>query len=260
MVIDSLPQSWSVICGLGNLDRSKVAMHSVVQRLVRDDVGVLLFTPPFDKTDHDPGYVKAYIPGLRENGGQYTHGSLWTAQAYARLGDGDTAVRLLRLMGPRSHSETQEQAEKYKVEPYVAVGDIYSAVGQEGRGGWTWYTGAASWMYRIWVNDVLGLKKRGTRFTIDPAIPKDWPSYQITVKYKSAVYKIIVENPDGVGAGTRSFELDSCKVDGEWINMVGDGKTHNVRVVLSAGPRTQVFGDAGFENPPIAEHVQAARD
>ena len=162
-MIDSLPQSWAVISGAGDPQRARQAMASVEKYLVKEaEKMVLLFTPAFDKTEHDPGYIKGYLPGVRENGGQYTHGSLWTPLAMARLGDGDAAVRLLSLMNPAEHARTKADAEHYKVEPYVVCADVYALASQAGRGGWTWYTGSAGWMYRVWIEEVLGLQVRGS--------------------------------------------------------------------------------------------------
>ena len=162
--IDSLPQSWSVISGAGDRERSRHAMESAETNLVREkDKLVLLFTPPFDRSPHDPGYIKAYPPGLRENGGQYTHAAMWCTLAFALLGDGDRAGELFSLINPVNYSSTRAAIHRYKVEPYVVCADVYSAPAHVGRGGWTWYTGSAAWMYRTGTEGILGIHLRGAR-------------------------------------------------------------------------------------------------
>ncbi len=238
MEIDSLPQSWSVIAQSGPHERSRIAMESVSHKLVKEEYGaVLLFTPPFDKTQHDPGYIKGYVPGVRENGGQYTHGSLWAPMAFARLGDGDTAVKLLNLMGPLSHTKDKTVAGKYRVEPYVVVADIYSALGHEGQGGWTWYTGAAGWMYHIWITEILGVRKLSDTLIIDPAIPNAWDSYTVKIKHGAGHYAITVENPHHISSGVESVELDGAPLGSYTIPLSTEAAEHIVRVVLGNGPR-----------------------
>jgi cyclic beta-1,2-glucan synthetase len=193
--IDSLPQSWAVISGAGDPHRARQAMHSVEQYLIRDrEKLVLLFTPPFDVSTPHPGYVMGYPPGVRENGGQYTHAALWVAMAFARMGDGRRAVELLQFMNPIERTRTPQDCATYRAEPYAVAADIYSLDSQSGRGGWTWYTGSAGWMYRVWLEEVLGFKLRGARLTIDPRIPADWPGYVITFRYGETEYRIEVEN------------------------------------------------------------------
>ncbi len=237
--IDSLPQSWAVISGAANPERAKIAMQAVEERLVRaEDKMVLLFTPPFDNSDREPGYIKGYPPGVRENGAQYTHGSLWVPMAFARQGDGDKAVALLRMMSPIEHTRTPEETERYKVEPYVVAADVYSLEGQAGRGGWTWYTGSAGWMYRIWLEEVLGFHLRGEELIIDPCISSDWPGFTLRYRYRSSAYEIQVENPDGVCRGVRSIELDGEPVAGPAVPLRDDGALHTVRVRLGATAST----------------------
>ncbi|MES2459676.1 MAG: protein ndvB, partial [Armatimonadota bacterium] len=208
--IDSLSQSWAVIVGTGDPERASQALDSATEHLYRPDPGMmLLFTPPLDKTPHDPGYIKGYVPGVRENGGQYTHGSLWVPLALARRGDGDKAVEILRAMSPTWHTRTSEEADLYKVEPYVVVADIYALEGQVGRGGWTWYTGASGWMYRIWIEEVLGLRVRGDGFTLDPCIPKDWDGFTLRYRRGNGLYEITVTNPEHVSRGVASVEQES---------------------------------------------------
>jgi cyclic beta-1,2-glucan synthetase len=229
--IDSLPQSWSVIAGGGDKDRSRQAMESAEKYLVKaDEKMVFLFTPAFDKTARDPGYIKGYLPGVRENGGQYTHAACWFALALARAGRGDKAVEVLRMLNPVEHARTRADAWKYKVEPYVVAADVYALEGQVGRGGWTWYTGSCGWMYRVWMEEVLGFKKHGDRLLIDPAIPPDWSGFRITYRYGSAVYEIRVENPDRVMTGVASVEVDGKSLRGVEIPLVDDGQHHQVTV------------------------------
>jgi cyclic beta-1,2-glucan synthetase len=208
--IDSIPQSWSVICGAGNRERSIRAMRSVDERLVREkEKLVLLLTPPFDRSLPHPGYIMGYPPGVRENGGQYTHAALWVAMAFARLGDGARAVAMLEMLNPIEHARTQEDCAAYQVEPYVVAGDVYSLESQIGRGGWSWYTGSAGWMYRVWLEEVLGFKLRGDRLTIAPVIPDDWPGFVLTFRHGRTVYRIEVKN-----GGERSEESILLKDDG----------------------------------------------
>jgi cyclic beta-1,2-glucan synthetase len=189
--IDSLPQSWAVISGGANHDRATEAMHSVERHLVQTkEKLVLLFQPPFDHSSAHPGYIRAYPPGVRENGGQYTHAALWAAMAFARLGDGTRAVKILQMLNPIEHTHSPEECATYRTEPYVAPADVYALETQMGRGGWTWYTGSAGWMYRVWLEEVLGFKLRGDRLTIEPAIPADWSKYVINFRYGRTQYRI----------------------------------------------------------------------
>ena len=158
---------------------------------------VLLFTPPFDHSQPNPGYIMGYPPGLRENGGQYTHGSLWMTLAWARLREGARAVRLLQLMNPVEHTRSPEATAHYRGEPYVVAADVYAAPGRVGQSGWTWYTGSAGWMYRIWVEEVLGFKLRGDQLTVDPVLPDDWPGFEMTYRHLSTVYEISVRRREG---------------------------------------------------------------
>ena len=167
----------------------------------RDDALALLFTPPFDRTTHDPGYIKGYPPGLRENGGQYSHAAMWAIMAFAKLGDGANAAGLFSLVNPINHASTSEEAERYKVEPYVVAADVYSVPPHVGRGGWTWYTGSAAWMYRAGIESILGIRREGDFLVIDPCIPADWPGFEVTVNVASTRYEVRFENPSGAGHG-----------------------------------------------------------
>jgi cyclic beta-1,2-glucan synthetase len=233
--IDSIAQSWSVISGAADPVRAACAMTAVDQRLVRRDEGlILLFTPPFDHTTLDPGYVKGYPPGIRENGGQYTHGAVWSVIAFAMLGDGDRAGELFAMLNPISHARSEDAVDRYKVEPYVVCADIYSTPPHTGRGGWTWYTGSAGWLYRAGLESILGFRKQGTTLLMDPCIPKAWPGFAITFRYGGSRYDIKVENPAGVCRGVVLAELDGVALPGNQakIPLRGDGSTHSVKVVL----------------------------
>lgn len=231
--IDSLPQSWAVISGAADPQRATQALKSVEEKLVIPDPGlILLLTPPFDKTPLDPGYIKGYPPGVRENGGQYTHGSLWVPLAFARLGDGDKAVNLLRMMHPYTHSQTPDQVQRYKTEPYVLAGDVYALPGQIGRGGWSWYSGSAGWMYRIWLEDILGFTLRGDRLSIHPTLHTSWDRIKILYQHQTSRYEITIENPKHLSRGNPRLELDGTGITDEAIQLVNDGQTHILRVVL----------------------------
>jgi cyclic beta-1,2-glucan synthetase len=232
--IDSIAQSWAVLSGAAEPGRGARAMAAVEKYLVRrgDDL-VLLFTPPFDKASPDPGYIKGYLPGVRENGGQYTHAAIWSVLAFAALGDGDTAGELFSLLNPIHHASTRSGVYRYKVEPYVIAGDVYSEPPHAGRGGWTWYTGSAGWMYRAGVEWILGFRLRGAVLQLDPCIPRTWRSFEIKFRYHSAQYEITVENPHGVARGVSFAELDGARLSGgDHIRLADDGTTHRVRVVL----------------------------
>jgi len=235
--IDSLPQTWAAISGAGGPDRIDVALRSVEEKLVREaDDLILLFAPPFDKTAADVGYIKGYPPGVRENGGQYTHAAAWVAMAFARRGDGDKAVRLLRMLNPVERAREDEDRERYKVEPYVMAGDVYSLAGHVGRGGWTWYTGAAAWTYRVWLEEVLGFQRRGDALTINPVIPKDWFGFHIRYRYQTTLYHISVENPDHCSRGVALMEIDGIAVADKIVRLRDDALPHEVRVVLGTEP------------------------
>ena len=231
--IDSLPQSWAAIAGAGDRRRVDAALRALEEHLVRAAEGmILLFTPPFDKAPQDAGYIKGYPPGVRENGGQYTHGAAWVALAFARQGDGDKAVSLLRMLNPIEHARDEKDFARYKVEPYAVSADVYAAQGHVGRGGWTWYTGAAGWIYRVWLEEVLGFKVRGDTLTIDPVIPKDWPGYRLRYRHKSTWYSIAIENPEHVCRGVALVELDGARVSRQTIPLHDDMQPHAIRVCL----------------------------
>jgi cyclic beta-1,2-glucan synthetase len=232
--IDSIAQSWAVLSGAADPVHAERAMAAVEEYLVRRGDGlVLLFTPPFDHSNVDPGYVKGYLPGIRENGGQYTHGAIWSALAFAALGDGDKAGELFSILNPINHASTRAGVQRYKVEPYVMAADLYSEPPHVGRGGWTWYTASSGWMYQAGVEWILGFRLRGANLVLDPCIPRAWPKYEIDFRYHSARYEIVVENPQGINRGVSSTELDGqALAGGAGVPLADDGATHHVRVIL----------------------------
>ena len=231
--IASIAQSWAVLSGVADPARAVQAMKAVVDRLVRrDDQVVLLLTPPFDRTARDPGYIKGYPPGIRENGGQYTHAALWAVWAFAELGQGDRAQALFRLLNPIYHGATPEQVARYQVEPYVVAADVYSVEPHVGRGGWTWYTGSAGWMYRLGLEAILGLRRGGKTLQVSPCIPKDWPGYEIAYRDGETSYQIRVENPDGINRGVKQVALDGEVLPGGDIPLLRDGRQHEVRIQM----------------------------
>jgi cyclic beta-1,2-glucan synthetase len=232
--IDSIAQSWGVMSGGAEPGRATRAMAAVDQQLVRRAPGLsLLFTPPFNNTSRDPGYIKAYVPGIRENGGQYSHAAAWNVIAFAELGEGDKAAEIFRMLNPISRTTSRANMQRYKVEPYVLAGDIYAEAPHVGRGGWTWYTGSAGWLYRAGLEWMLGFRVRGAELFVDPCIPKNWPGYSIEFRYHSATYRIVVENPLGASCGIASASLDGRTLaDGASIPLADDGGAHEVLVVL----------------------------
>lgn len=231
--IDSIAQSWGVLSGAADPERAKQAMEAVRQRLVRrDDRLILLFTPPFDRTPKDPGYIKGYLPGIRENGGQYTHAALWSIWALAQLGEGDLAAALFRLINPVYRADTPEKADRYKVEPYVISADVYGVEPHVGRGGWTWYTGSSGWMYRLGLEAILGLRRKGEALCLDPHIPREWPGYRLTYQYGQTTYVIQVKNPDGVNQGVKEIVLDGKRLPDNKIPLQDDGRQHLAQVRL----------------------------
>ena len=235
--IDSIAQSWAVLSRAGDPARAAQAMAAMERELIRPDEGVaLLFAPPFDQTPLDPGYIKGYPPGIRENGGQYTHAGLWAVMAFAALGDGDRAMGLLAMLNPINHARTLAEVERYKVEPYVVAADVYGVAPHVGRGGWTWYTGSAGWMQRAGMESILGLRRRGETLMIDPCIPKAWPGFSVTLLNGTALYLIKVENPHGVSSGIATATLDGVAVAERplVVSLVNDGASHSIEVTMGA--------------------------
>ncbi|MEO5565975.1 MAG: glycosyl transferase family 36 [Luteimonas sp.] len=234
--IDAIAQSWSVIAGGGDAAHARSAMAQVDRQLIlRDNKLALLFTPPFQHTNLDPGYIKAYPAGLRENGGQYTHGAQWSIFAFAKLGDGDRAESLFALINPIHHTRTVEAVARYKVEPYVAAADVYSVHPHVGRGGWTWYTGSGAWLYRAGLEAILGFHLEGDHLRLEPCIPRSWPGFSIDYRYGSSHYQIEVTNPHRGCRGIAGCELDGKKLDVMpcLVPLVDDGGHHQVVVELS---------------------------
>jgi cyclic beta-1,2-glucan synthetase len=231
--IDSLAQSWGVLSGGGDPKRAVEAMRSLSEHLVRQNEQlILLFAPPFDKTQHDPGYIKGYLPGVRENGGQYTHAAIWSVWAFLELGLTDEGFELFQFLNPILHSDTQEKAALYRVEPYALAADVYSAPPFTGRGGWTWYTGSSSWMYRLGLEELLGLKKRGNALEVYPRIPRNWPGYLITYRFGQATYEFQVENPSHVQQGVQQVSLNGQAIQDKLIPLLEDAGTYKVVVVM----------------------------
>ena len=237
--IDSIAQSWSVISGGGDPAHASRAMASASRELVTPETGLaLLFTPPFDQTPLDPGYIKGYPPGIRENGGQYTHAALWSVIALAMLGEGSQSGALLAMLTPINHSLTPAEMHRYKVEPYVVAADIYSRPPNVGRGGWTWYTGAAGWMQRAGIEYLLGVRIEGDFVAIDPSIPEHWPSYEVTLRHGDDSYEIFVKNPHGVSRGIASAKIDGEPLPARPLRIAfrNDGGNHRIHIVLGPVP------------------------
>lgn len=231
--IDAIAQSWSVISGLGRPRRAEEAMLAVENYLVDREAGIIkLLTPPFGDGELEPGYIKGYVPGVRENGGQYTHAAVWTALAFALLGQGDKAGELLSLLNPINHARTSIEAMRYKVEPYVLAADVYAVAPNTGRGGWTWYTGAAGWFYRVAIEHILGLKKEGNRLRFNPCIPRDWAEYQVQYRFGSTLYLIQVRNPERMNRGVKRVVVDGREKQDGAVELVDDGEQHRVEVII----------------------------
>ncbi|GAA0306908.1 glucoamylase family protein [Rhodovulum strictum] len=242
--IDSIAQSWAVLSGAADPERAATSMASMAEHLIRPDPGLaLLFAPPFDATPHDPGYIKGYPPGLRENGGQYTHAALWAVLAHARMGDGDAAGRLFAMLNPINHARTPADAARYKVEPYVVAADVYSSAPHAGRGGWTWYTGSAAWMYRAGIEGLLGLTRAGEDLVLNPCFPKAWPRMSSTVRIGDTQLAITIDNPGRTGHGVAAATLDDAPLrpaDGR-LTVRLSGGSHSLVVTLSPSPSPPVL-------------------
>jgi cyclic beta-1,2-glucan synthetase len=229
--IDSIAQSWSVISGAGDPARQEQAMRSLEEQLVMEDARIVrLLTPPFDAMAEDPGYIKGYVPGVRENGAQYTHAATWAVLATALRGRGDRAFELYQMLNPLTHAATPEGVATYKVEPYVIAADVYTAKGSLGRGGWTWYTGSASWMYRVGLEALLGFRKRGASLRIEPCVPAHWPELEIEYRYGASRYHIVVHSPGVIGERGAAVTLDGVPLEDGEIPLRDDGKSHQVVV------------------------------
>jgi cellobiose phosphorylase len=255
--IDSIAQSWAVICGAVLGSRAEQAMDAVRAHLIRRDARLLLlFAPPFANGPQDPGYIKGYVPGIRENGGQYTHAALWTIMAIAALGHGDEACEYFHMLNPINRSRTRDEVDRYKVEPYVVVGDVYSHPLHVGRGGWSWYTGSAGWMLRVGIESILGIRRRGATLSIDPCIPATWPEFRVTWRLGETRYDFHVQNPDRRSRGVVRAELDGAPVDASAIPIRDDGKAHAVAVVLGQGAKEPATATPAAS--PVAGPLPAA--
>ena len=229
--IDSLPQSWSVISGAGDEERSKRAMACVNERLIkRDEKLILLFNPPFNNSDLEPGYIKGYVPGVRENGGQYTHAALWVILGLAKMGHHKTAWELLAMVNPIGHAETPEETDRYKVEPYVVAADVYGVQPHVGRGGWTWYTGSAGWMYRVIIETLMGFHLNNDVLELKPCVPDEWKSFKLQYRFWDTKYEFLIENDP---ASVETLFTEGSIVIKDKIKLVNDGAEHRIRVRLS---------------------------
>jgi cellobiose phosphorylase len=230
--IDSIAQSWSVLSGAGDPQRARTAMAALDAHLVRRDAGLIqLLDPPFDTSDLNPGYIKGYVPGVRENGGQYTHAAIWATMAFARLGDAPKAWELFSLINPINHGRSPEDIATYKVEPYVVAADVYGVAPHVGRGGWSWYTGSASWMYRLILESLLGLRLEVDTLHVAPCLPADWDGFKLSYRYRETLYRIAVAK-SGDGEGGTRITLDGIAQDAPGIPLVDDGREHRVEVVV----------------------------
>jgi cyclic beta-1,2-glucan synthetase len=233
--IDSIAQSWAVLSEAVPRRKAEQAMDAVRSMLIdRGSQVIMLLTPPFDSSAQEPGYIKGYPPGVRENGGQYSHAAAWVVMALAKLGGGDEVMEMFHLLNPLNHTRSTTDALRYQAEPYVLAGDVYSRAPHAGRAGWSWYTGSAAWMYRAGLERILGLRRRGSAFTVAPCIPASWPGFSMTWRVDGATYEIEVENPDRVCEGVAEVLLDGTPCDPERIALLADGRTHVVRVMLGS--------------------------
>jgi cellobiose phosphorylase len=231
--IDSVAQSWSVLSGAGDVARSRLAMEALDRRLVRQEDGLVqLLDPPFDKSDLNPGYIKGYVPGVRENGGQYTHAAIWAAMAFARLGDNRRAWKLFDLINPVNHAASPEAMDTYKVEPYVIAADVYAVAPHTGRGGWTWYTGSAGWMYRLILESLLGLRLEADRLHFAPCLPRDWDGFTVHYRYRETIYHITVLQTEGADSETR-VTVDGVEQKDRFIQLIDDHQEHSVEWKLA---------------------------
>jgi cellobiose phosphorylase len=236
--IDSIAQSWSVLSGAGNPQRSRTAMNSLDKLLVDRDHGLIkLLTPPFDKSELDPGYIRGYVPGVRENGGQYTHAAIWAAMAFAAMGDSARAWELFGMINPVNHSLSSEAVAAYKVEPYVMAADIYAVAPHTGRGGWTWYTGSAGWMYRLIVESLLGLRLDVDKLHFAPCFPVDWSGFKVHYRFRETVYHITVRRSADHAVGMKTT-LDGVSNEDNFVTLVNDLKEHFVDLIFALAEST----------------------
>jgi cyclic beta-1,2-glucan synthetase len=233
--IDSVAQSWSVLSGAGSPERARMAMEAVDKRLVRRDHALIqLLDPPFDKSNLNPGYIKGYVPGVRENGGQYTHGAIWAVMAFAALGDSRRAWELFALINPVNHATSPAAAAVYKVEPYVVAADVYAVSPHIGRGGWTWYTGSAGWMYRLIVESLLGMRLEVDKLYVSPCLPPEWGTFKVHYRYRETIYHIAFTQTRAANVGT-TITVDGVEQGAQSIPLVDDRQAHSVEVRVIQG-------------------------
>ena len=231
--IDGITQSWAVISNAGDNDKKYISMEALENHLVDKENGIIkLLDPPFEKSKLEPGYIKAYLPGTRENGGQYTHAAIWAIIAEAMLGYGDKATELFRMINPIEHSKTKEEANKYKVEPYVVAADVYGQKNLAGRGGWTWYTGSSSWMYEAGIHYILGLTIKDGYLSLNPCIPKEWKEYTIRYRYENTTYNIHVKNPNSKNTGVEEMLVNNTLVEDKKIKLLGQNGINNIEITM----------------------------
>ena len=231
--IDGITQSWAVISKAGDNDKKYISMESLENYLIDKENGIIkLLDPPFEKSKLEPGYIKSYLPGTRENGGQYTHAAIWTIIAETMLGFGDKAVELFRMINPIEHSKTKEEATKYKVEPYVVSADIYGKANLAGRGGWSWYTGSSSWMYEAGIHYILGLNIENGYLSMNPCIPKDWKEYKIHYEYKNTIYNIYVKNPSSKNTGVEQMILNGEIIKDKKVKLIENDGINEIKIIM----------------------------
>jgi cellobiose phosphorylase len=229
--IDSVAQSWAVLSEAGEKEKSKKGITAAYNNLVEKQAQIIkLLEPPFDKSDLNPGYIKGYLPGVRENGGQYSHAAVWLIMAFAKLGDKQKVWELLKMINPINHGKTAEEISVYKVEPYVLAADVYGREPHMGRGGWTWYTGAAGWMYRLIVEFFLGMERNSDQLSFHPCIPDNWQSFKVNYRFQQTLYKIEVFQVSG--AGEMTVKLDEVEQANKVIHLTNDLIDHKVQVTL----------------------------
>ncbi|MGL6041978.1 MAG: GH36-type glycosyl hydrolase domain-containing protein, partial [Deefgea sp.] len=230
--IDAIAQSWSVLSSRSNSERSRIAMNAVSERLVRKEDGLIqLLDPPFSQSDLNPGYIRGYVPGVRENGGQYTHGAIWTAMAFAQLGDRERAWECVTMINPVNHALTAKAVAKYRIEPYVVAADVYALPQDIGRGGWSWYTGSAGWMYRLILESLLGFNRIGNLLTITPCIPADWTQFKIHYQYGSTWYHFEIIQSHRPSESTIPAVLANQSAQNQFI-LVDDQLAHEIKIEL----------------------------
>lgn len=231
--IDGISQSWGVISGAADNDKKFISMNSLETHLIDKENGLIkLLDPPFENGNLEPGYIKSYLPGVRENGGQYTHGAVWAIIAETLLGFGDKASEMFKIINPIEHTRTKESTNKYKVEPYVVSADVYSSKNLAGRGGWTWYTGSSGWLYTAGIEYILGLKINNNYLSVNPCISKDWKEYKINYKYKNTIYHINVKNPEGKNTGVTKVYCNGNENFEKKIRLIDDGEIYNIEVIM----------------------------